>query len=54
MKRLNSEELELFMNKFEIKCHSILIRKLVQDRYRIIINHVIIFDINKELIKEFI
>ena len=50
--KLNEEELKRFTEIFEIKAKSvILIEK--QDMVTIIINSVIIFDVKKELVKEF-
>lgn len=50
--KLNEEQLKRFTEIFEIKAKSvILIEK--QDVIAIIINSVIIFDVPKELVKEF-
>lgn len=50
--KLNEEQLKKFTEIFEIKARSvILIEK--QDMVTIIINSVVIFDVKKELVKEF-
>ena len=50
--KLNDKELERFTEIFEIKVKSvILIEK--KNRVTVIINSVIIFDVKKELVKEF-
>ena len=51
--KLNQKELDKFTEIFEIKAKSVvLIRK--KGKVTVVINSVIIFDVNKELVKDFI
>ena len=51
--RLNEKEIQKFTEIFEIKANSIILIEK-ESVVTIIINSVIIFDVSKELVKEFL
>ena len=51
--RLNEKEIKRFTEIFEIKAKSIILIEK-EDIVTIVINSVIIFDVSKELVKEFL
>ncbi len=53
LKRFNRKEVQLFTNKFEIKCTSITLEK-IQDEYFIIINEQFRLQVQYNYISEFI
>lgn len=53
LKKLSKREIQLFIDKFQVKCDSITLEKIKED-YFIIIDEVIRFKINKNIIEDFL
>ena len=51
--KLNQEQLDRFIEMFQIKAKSVVLIKK-KEKVTVVINSVIIFDVNKELVKDFI
>jgi len=53
LKKLNKKEVQAFIDNFEIQCDTITLEK-IQNDYFIIVDEVIRFKINKNIIKDFL
>ena len=51
--KLNQEQLDKFIETFQIKAKSVVLIKK-KEKVTVVINSVIVFDVNKELVKGFI
>lgn len=51
--KLNQEQLDRFIEMFQIKAKSVVLIKK-KEKVTVVINSVIVFDVNKELVKDFI
>ena len=51
--KLNQEQLDKFIETFQIKAKSVVLIKK-KEKVTVVINSVIVFDVNKELVKDFI
>ncbi len=51
--KLSQEQLDKFIETFQIKAKSVVLIKK-KGKVTVVINSVIVFDVNKELVKDFI
>ena len=51
--KLSQEQLDKFIETFQIKAKSVVLIKK-KEKVTVVINSVIVFDVNKELVKDFI
>ena len=52
--KLTEDQLKQFINQFEVKAESILLKIISKNKVRVIINGVNIFDVNKILVESYI